>query len=470
MLHEQLSWREINRNNTIFFTSIIPQTRVRILKTNQFLSLDIYQKLLEELKELKWEQNYSSYIGSFRKPIKHLQKCFTFEDELEAYVTNYEEEKEGQVCGHFFEKWNGFQNNSLGQLKEKVQVASGNINCVEILLYRPASTNCVSKKGEELSIHTDGPQLKTKSSIGGFVAGVTSNLIVYTNSFQYSLETSGNSLYILEPLVLSTLNDEERKEWKLWWKEEEKKTYPLPWNLKHSRESRVYLSNEFQIVCVFRNLQHWKDEKKILTNRWNKEKKTPFNLNWNCPGESTWNYQQTVGIIYKPKENFQQYVLQVVNNWKDLILVEIWEKTYGPGEEYHKNPLVTALLGIHYVFSAGKAIAGNSQIGICSIRCGPEDIIINSYYVIFWTGETDENLNASIISYTKQNIIRVLLGSNVFYAGKKYLDSQYYFGNMFLHEIKKDNNKWKWTLRGWPKSNDIDTKDYCSCCSFFFKQ
>jgi len=140
---------------------------------------------------------------------------------------------------------------------------------------------------------------------------------------------------------------------------------------------------------------------------------------------------------------------------------------YGPGEEYCNNPLVTALLGIHYLFTAGKAIAGNSEVGICSIRCGPEDKIIESSYVVFWTGETDVHLCASILSYNEQTMIRVLLGSEIPYVGKKHLNSQYYFGNMFLHEIIQDNKKWRWTLRSLPKPKNEKIMTCCRCCSLF---
>jgi len=86
-------------------------------------------------------------------------------------------------------------------------------------------------------------------------------------------------------------------------------------------------------------------------------------FNWNCLKDSIWTYQHIVGIVSKPTKTFEEYVLKRVNNWRKLVLVENYTKIFGPGDEYDKDPLATALLG-------------NKHIGITSIRCGPQDIVL----------------------------------------------------------------------------------------------
>ncbi len=80
-----------------------------------------------------------------------------------------------------------------------------------------------------------------------------------------------------------------------------------------------------------------------------------------------------------------QYVLRAVNNFEMLVPFSTRDLVFSPGDEFHRNPLATALLGVHYQYQNGKGTAGNVHDGVVAIRCGKGDIIQSMDCVIYDT-------------------------------------------------------------------------------------
>jgi hypothetical protein len=72
--------------------------------------------------------------------------------------------------------------------------------------------------------------------------------------------------------------------------------------------------------------------------------------------------------VEKPKDQYIKYVIEKVNSFQLLVPSSNWSFVFSSGDEFHRNPLATALLGIHYQHYGGTAAAGNSKIGIIAIR------------------------------------------------------------------------------------------------------
>ena len=146
---------------------------------------------------------------------------------------------------------------------------------------------------------------------------------------------------------------------------------------------------------------------------------------------------------------------------------------FGYSDEFHSNPLATAILHIHSNYFAGVSITGDKNYGCYSLRIGLKDKIINTEMIYFY-GQNRANketiqqnvkgmTNYLFISWKKQNMIRILLDSKVPWP-RIFNLSQFYFGNMYVHEYKYENNEWKFTLRKSKKDNNSKDPAYCRCC------
>jgi hypothetical protein len=112
-----------------------------------------------------------------------LEKNFSFDKNLEVYVTLFGEKKESYHNCHVFHLLDkNFSFQQLKQLRETIsKYINNNVsNCCEILLYR---------NGEGITEHCDGLQLTPFSSITSLVLGRTSNIIIKIRNKEYSFKT-----------------------------------------------------------------------------------------------------------------------------------------------------------------------------------------------------------------------------------------------------------------------------------------
>jgi hypothetical protein len=142
------------------------------------LSQQQYPLLLDQLKDIPWEQNYLSTCGSqIRKPITHFEINVSWDNSVQGYVTNYGTQQAGQNNVHFFypetifeETFSMFQTvkyvdlfvSSDNDRSAVTQIETMPSNCTEgILFCRNLFQNNVQGIGE----HFDGPQLHDQSCI-----------------------------------------------------------------------------------------------------------------------------------------------------------------------------------------------------------------------------------------------------------------------------------------------------------------
>ena len=200
-------------------------------------------------------------------------------------------------------------------------------------------------------------------------------------------------------------------------------------------------------------------------------------MNWNNISSSKYKIPIKFGIIYI-NDVFIDNPFIKLNKLISRYIIKLNNKlSFGPGDVFHSNPIVTAWLHIHPFYFAGKAITGAAEYGCCSIRLGKEDIIINSTKVIFY-GEKRCNKSNKIKGATAylfktwktNNIIRVLLGPGIeWYERGTDINNQYYFNNMYLHQCNFDEEKelWKFTLRTWPRNILLSEEDDYKKCRCF---
>lgn len=444
-------------------TAIVPYTRVRATVVPGFLNKEVYATYLKELRGFPWEQSFNGMRNGIRRPLGHLEYCVSFAKEVEAYVTNYNEGNAGQDCVHtghpLSDKWPSFL-----ALKSCVDRFIG-VNNVEVLLYRPASTESNNGKGEGISPHIDADQLTANSPIGGFVAGVGSDLTLFARGCKYSLETPANSLYILENLGLEDMSQEEREEARAWWSERD---LPTTRNLVHSRNGKSLQPSEFQAVAVFRMLSPWRFTPQ-LRERCEVERGAPLSLEWDRLDKSVWRYPFLIGtVLKKPLNLFHWYLLEEVNQMENLVYRSNHSDFFGPGDEFNSNPLATALLGIHSCYNRGLSYSGNKKDGIASIRCGVEDEVSDST-VIFRLRSDCKSVEAFNVTRRSQKMVRVLLSSKVHHPGRMYEKSQYYLGNMYLHQVVRTYSGWDCTFRTFARNLPC-VGDKCPCCNKTMKQ
>ena len=83
-----------------------------------------------------------------------------------------------------------------------------------------------------------------------------------------------------------------------------------------------------------------------------------------------------------------RYLINEVNSFSTLVLQSNYQRVFGPGsfdiilliiteDEFHADPLALTMLKLHNMFHHGKAVSGNSDIGVCTIRCGEQVQITN---------------------------------------------------------------------------------------------
>lgn len=107
-----------------------------------------------------------------------------------------------------------------------------------------------------------------------------------------------------------------------------------------------------------------------------------------------------------------------------MIPIECYKRVYGPGDEFHANPFVTALIGLHCNWTFGQACSGNQRVGIVSIRCGLDDIIRDNNTVI-WSSKSSKNIIAFTKVYEEKSLVRVLLQAEVPYPFRRNQNTQY---------------------------------------------
>lgn len=161
-----------------------------------------------------------------------------------------------------------------------------------------------------------------------------------------------------------------------------------------------------------------------------------------------------------------QFVLRIANDFEVLVPSSNRALAYSPGDEFHQNPLATSLLGIHYPYSNGKATAGNINTGVIAIRCGGSDIIESTDYIIFDTRNQDTTPpKAFLVTYERKQWVRILLAANISTRFRNTTPTQYYLGNMIIHEIFKDET-WKITFRSFLPTVDLQL-GRCPCCKSY---
>jgi hypothetical protein len=146
------------------------------------------------------------------------------------------------------------------------------------------------------------------------------------------------------------------------------------------------------------------------------------------------------------------------------------------GDEFHCDPHVTAILGIHSLHWAGNSICGNKGYGAYCIRLGPDDEIVNETHVVFY-GQTSANRKphqvtgqtARLVESFEQfpnQFIRVLLAGKKKYAGRKHPGSQYYLGHFYVHSYvyAAQKQQWEFTLRTSCKPLENKNHETCECC------
>lgn len=173
------------------------------------------------------------------------------------------------------------------------------------------------------------------------------------------------------------------------------------------------------------------------------------------------------GLVSKPTD----WLATKIHDMDYLVTKSNYEKIFGPGDEFHPNPYATAVLGLHYLYTAGKSICYN-QDGITSIRCGATDIVDFSTTTVVFKGDNTTNSNSEIVkgamknfqtSLQKKTMIRVLLKARTPHNPK---DVQVYYNNMFVHHwsFSTTANCWCFTLRSYPREGDISNTSKCDCC------
>ena len=313
--------------------------------------------------------------------------------------------------------------------------------------------------------HTDGMQLKKKSAIYSYSLGKNSIMKFNVNDDVISLNIKANSLYGLEYInnnnsgniiinlylfiIFSDLT---------------------PRSIKHEKLLTIK-ENEFHIAIVFRCLKQFQFDNNFFYNRWIKEAILFKELDWQNLCTYKYKFYNKSGIIEKKYVLLNNHYINL-NSIERFVLKSNYNLIFGPGDEFDTNPISTAILGIHAKYFNGISITGSLTEGCYSIRLGNTDYI-KDYSFIYYFGDenidNDDNINAIkgnfrylSKSWNLQNLIRVILQSNVNWI-RTFPNSQLYFGNMFVHECKVINNRWRFTLRSYPKPINCNYKN-CYCC------
>ena len=439
------------QNNIDIWYYNIEFSNVRVIFISDFLSQTSYDNLLLEIKNQKWEQTVSEDYSGFRFQLDHLEYNIDFTNSINAHVTNFGFENQGNICSHFFHQIEDSHIN-IKQLHNKVNniglLRNNNfieLNQIEEILYRDHG----------LSKHNDGYQLKKKSSIFTYVMESKSKIRIWliNNNEYIDLPLNKNSLYGFEYI--------------------DNNTQIYPRDIKHKKI--IHNSHISMVFCTLKPVTF----NQLHYLRFQQENAIFKTLNWNNILESKYKIQIINGNINKTVMENNPFIKLNTDTTK-YIFKSNYANIFGPGDIFHNNPIVTSFLHIHPFYFNGKAICGNKENGCCSIRIGLQDEIINSSKIYFYGEQQAKNYNilqnkGSTIYLFKSwkigNKIRVLLGSNVkWYERGNDLNNQYYFNNMFLHECKFIENKklWRFTLRTEPRNKQsIINNNYkeCVCCN-----
>ena len=163
-----------------------------------------------------------------------------------------------------------------------------------------------------------------------------------------------------------------------------------------------------------------------------------------------------------------------LNTNNNFIFKTNYKYVFGPGDEFHNNVFATAVLLIHYKYNNGVSITGSKLSGCASIRIGLTDEIVNDDLVYFFGQNEANSNNLDLIkgstsylftSWKLNNMIRVLIDAKVNWSKRTIENSQFYLNNMFVHECVYLVDKWKFTLRSYPRDTINNDWTECSCCA-----